>query len=882
MKYWKFSFLTVGLFVFLFMTGCVEHEEILAPASKEMEYQSKAISGDRYLIGFMDTPRPDIVNAAGGEVYKTFTIVPAVAAHLSEQAADALSQNPHVRFVEPDHPVFAQDQKVPWGIDRVFGDEEYNFPTWKISTGAGIGVAILDTGIDEEHEDLNVAEIGITTIDDTHWGHDVNGHGTHVAGSVAALDNNVGVVGVAPAVLLYAVKVLNEDGVGAVSTTVAGIEWAVEQNIPIINMSLGNRNYSELMHKACDAAYAAGHLVVSSAGNEGNPGGGGDNVTYPASFESVIAVANSDSDDNRSRLSSTGSAVELIAPGSSILSTLPENNYGHKGGTSMASPHVAGAAALAWAVNPDLTNVQIREILQNTAEDLGLRSNHQGYGLVRADLAVAAVSGLEPPATGNIEGTVKGEESAAIEGATVLIEGIGLSATTDVNGDYLLENVPAGDRDVTASADGYYSETVTVTVEEDVTVTWNFTLAAIPPVPTYTVSGTVTDTEGDALADATVTIEETNHTTTTGSDGTYSISDVEEGTYHITASKDGYGSETTSVTINNNTTVDFVLEEKTEELPVIQEFELTDTSNPSWVRVAVEWVVSGSNLATVKSEMFLGEKLVDSKISSVSGDQASGTHELRNRKGNDNTYKVTLAVTDADGNIATDTKSVFGTTQETGTVTDIDGIVYQTVKIDDQWWMAENLKVTRYNDGTYIDYPVDNTDWMNRTTGAYAIYPHSAVNGIDSDKEMVDAYGKLYNWYAVDDDRGLCPEGWGVPSDEEWTKLGDYLGGDSVAGAKLKSTRTHPDPHPRWDKHLGIISTNESGFSGLPGSQRMYDGEFGTEPGYHASMWTSTKEDPDSEFAWSRFLTKNSDELKPYIGSRKGSGRSVRCIMYEE
>ena len=880
MKYWNFSFLMVGLFVFLFMSGCVEHEEILAPASIEIEYQSKAISGDRYLIGFKDTPRPDIVNAAGGEVYKTFTIVPAVAAHLPEQAADALLQNPHVRFVEPDYEVFAHGQEVPWGIDRVFKDEVYPFNTWEISTGAGIGVAILDTGIDENHEDLNVVG-GITTIDDSHWGNDVNGHGTHVAGSAAALDNEVGVVGVAPDVLLYAVKVLDEEARGAVSTTVAGIEWAVEQNIPIINMSLGNRNYSELMHAACDAAYAAGHLVVSSAGNEGNPGGGGDNVTYPAKFESVIAVANSTEDDNRSRMSSTGPAVELIAPGSFINSTLPGNDYGLKGGTSMASPHVAGAAALAWAVNPDLTNVQIREILQDTAEDLGLPSNHQGYGLVRADLAVAAVSGLKPPATGSIEGTVKDEESAAIAGATVLVEGTGLSATTDANGDYLLENVPAGSQDVTASADGYYSQTVSVTVVEDASVTKDFTLDAIPPVPTYTVSGTVKDTEGNALADATITIEGTDHATTTSKHGSYSISDVEEGTYDITASKDGYSSETTTITIDNDTTVDFVLEEKTEELPVIQVFELTDTSNPAWVRVAVEWVVSGSNLATVKSELFLGERLVDSQISSVSGGQASGMHELRNRKGSDDNYTVTLTVSDADGNTATDTKSVFGTTPETGTVTDIDGNVYQTVNIGDQWWMAENLRVKQYNDGTGIDHPVDNQDWMNTTTGAYAIYPHSAVNGIDSDEEMVDAYGKLYNWYAVDEYRGLCPEGWGVPSDEEWTKLGNYLGGNSVAGAKLKSTRTHPDPHPRWDQHLGIVSTNESGFSGLPGSQRMYDGEFGTEPGYHASMWTSTEEHSDSEFAWSRFLTKNSDELKPYIGSRRGSGRSVRCMMYE-
>ena len=509
------------------------------------------------LIGFHEEPNPGLVKAFGGDIYREFTIVDVIAATMPQRAAEALEQEPGVRYVEPDGPVYALDQTVPWGIDRVFGDESYSFDTWGITRGDGIAVAILDTGIDENHEDLPELLGGINTIDDTHWGADGHGHGTHVAGTVAALDNDLGVVGVGPEIGLYAVKVLDDGGSGTWSSVAAGVEWAVEQGIPVLNMSLGGGD-SETMREACDAAYSAGHLLVAAAGNEGNPPGRGDNVGYPAAYDSVIAVAASDNNDNRAWWSSTGPDVELIAPGASILSTIPGNDYDTKSGTSMASPHAAGAAALAWAVNLDLTNVQIREALQETAEDLGLSSNHQGYGLVRADLAVREVAEVEPPATGNIEGTVTND--GAIEGATVLVEDTDLSATTDENGYYLLEDVPTGEQKVTASADGYYSQTAIVTVEKDATVTQDFVLKA---VPTYTVSGTVTDTENNALEGATVTIEGTEQSATTGSEGNYSISDVEEGVYDITASKDGYSSETKTVTVEEDTTADFVLEEVT-------------------------------------------------------------------------------------------------------------------------------------------------------------------------------------------------------------------------------------------------------------------------------------------------------------------------------
>lgn len=203
-----------------------------------------------------------------------------------------------------------------------------------------------------------------------------------------------------------------------------------------------------------------------------------------------------------------------------------------------------------------------------------------------------------------------------------------------------------------------------------------------------------------------------------------------------------------------------------------------------------------------------------------------------------------------------------------GSVTDIDGNVYPTVIIGNQTWMAENLKTTHYRDGTPIDNPTSNSDWQSNESGAYAWY--------DNDITWKDSYGALYNWYAVNNTKGLCPEGWVVPSHVEWIALTEeYLGGYFVAGGKLKSTRTEPDSHPRWDlPNAG--ATNETGFSALPGSQRMFHGGFSYFPGYHASIWTSTK--IDGEFAWSRFLISTNAGVQDYTGSRKGSGRSVRCI----
>lgn len=578
------------------------------------------------LIGFHVSPGPSeqaLVRGAGGEVYWQFGMVKALAARITPRAADAMARNPRVAYIELDGLVHALEQTVPWGVDRVFGDEEYSFPTWAGSTGSGVGVAVLDTGISTTHPDLNVAGgrhfYTITTgppqsrlRDDGNY-EDGHGHGTHVAGTIAALDNDIGVVGVAPDVVLYAVKVLDDSGSGSISAIVAGIEWAVNNGIPVLNMSLGGSTYSQTLEAACDAAYAAGHIVVSSAGNEGNPDGTEDNVGYPAKYDSVIAVAASDINDQRASFSSTGPAVELIAPGAGVLSTIPwtdensltvdgasyqanyienaartnesgvtaelvdggratgtnpawsgkvvlvergdisfydkvmnvqnsggvaaviynnepgnffgtlgdgsssnipavslsqedgqwlvGNRLGTDGtvvsvydpntpgydsweGTSMASPHVAGVAALVWAANPDLTNVEVRAILQGTAESLGLPWNHQGYGLVRADLAVTEAAGIEPPPPPQqydvtISSTIGGSVTTPGEGTFAYNEGtvVDLVATPALG--YRFVNW-TGDADTIVDVN---AASTTIIVNGNYAIVANFEEVEVEPPP---------------------------------------------------------------------------------------------------------------------------------------------------------------------------------------------------------------------------------------------------------------------------------------------------------------------------------------------------------------------------------------------------------------
>lgn len=356
------------------------------------------------LIGFRDTPgasQQALVRAYGGDIKYSYWLVPAIAASIPAQAVQALSANPSVVLIEPDievyaigDPDYAGELNNTWGVKRIGAGEVHTNGGF----GAGVKVAVIDSGVDGTHSDLVVAG-GWDFVNKDDDPMDDNGHGTHVAGTVAAVRNGIGVVGAAPEAEIYALKVLGANGSGNYSDVIAALQWCVDNGIEVTNNSYGSSgDPGTLVKAAFDNSYAAGVLHVGAAGNSGNPAGKGDNVIYPARWGSVIAVAATGTNDKRASWSSTGPDVELSAPGVSINSTLKGGGYGTMSGTSMASPHVAGAAALVWATDPALTNDAVRLALASTAQDLGSagRDNLYGYGLVRADSAVAAVTPVAP------------------------------------------------------------------------------------------------------------------------------------------------------------------------------------------------------------------------------------------------------------------------------------------------------------------------------------------------------------------------------------------------------------------------------------------------------------------------------------------------------
>lgn len=338
-----------------------------------------------YNSGTSVEQKANILNKHGANKIDDLNLVNAQSVMISAANVDSLSNDPDVLLVEDDAVVTTVatkggtgtviPQTLPWGVDRIDAEK-----CWVNTTGDPIKVAVLDTGIDTAHPDLKAnIKGGATFVKNTRTYTDDNGHGTHVAGIIGALNNSIGVVGVGPNIDLYAVKVLNRSGSGYVSDIINGLDWCIVNNIQVINMSLGTTVYSETLDTAVQKVYAAGIVQVAAAGNDGGA------VNYPAALEHVIAVGATDSRDQISSWSSRGSQVDLVAPGVSIYSTYKGSSYATLSGTSMATPHVTGAAALViqakgYYNEPD----EVERQLEASANDLGDPNfdNLYGHGLV--------------------------------------------------------------------------------------------------------------------------------------------------------------------------------------------------------------------------------------------------------------------------------------------------------------------------------------------------------------------------------------------------------------------------------------------------------------------------------------------------------------------
>ncbi len=294
-----------------------------------------------------------------------------------------------------------QSEEIPYGIEKV---QALEVPDTDVSNRK---VCIIDTGYDNAHPDLtsdpNVVSGYNGSFSAGAWDVDGNGHGTHVAGTIAAIGgNDKGVVGVNRngELKLFVVKLFDNNGDFAWrSDLVAAVEICVDNGSNIVNMSLGGGGFSQFESDAYDRILNEENvLLVAAAGNDGNTA-----YSYPASYEHVISVAATDSNDNVASFSQKNDQVDIAAPGVAIRSTLPRNvqqsGYDRLSGTSMATPHVSGVAALIWSLDISKSAVEIREILEASAEDLGSpgRDNSYGRGLLRADRARDLLRGSLPP-----------------------------------------------------------------------------------------------------------------------------------------------------------------------------------------------------------------------------------------------------------------------------------------------------------------------------------------------------------------------------------------------------------------------------------------------------------------------------------------------------
>ncbi|MBI4676307.1 MAG: S8 family serine peptidase [Elusimicrobia bacterium] len=273
----------------------------------------------------------------------------------------------------PPLPPGVSKEEIPWGIQRV------NAPNaWAKTKGEGVKVAVIDTGIDFNHPDLKSNYAGCyNAINSKASCMDDNGHGSHVSGTIAGALDGKGVAGVAPKARLYAVKVLDGDGSGGLVGIIKGIVWAGNNGIQVANMSLGAPIGTIFMRAAVKYATLRGTTIVAAAGNNGG------RVGCPACYGDAIAVSASDSSDRIASFSSRGSDVDFIAPGVDVKSSVPGGGYDWYDGTSMASPHVAGLAALAVARGAK-GPAGVRAALKGAAKSIGLKPQEQGAGLVDA------------------------------------------------------------------------------------------------------------------------------------------------------------------------------------------------------------------------------------------------------------------------------------------------------------------------------------------------------------------------------------------------------------------------------------------------------------------------------------------------------------------
>jgi subtilisin len=316
----------------------------------------------------------------------------------NDNVLEAIMKNPDVDYVQPDVKVKAFAQSLPTGVNRVDGD----LSSTKSGDGRGVvnvDIGIMDTGIDVNHPDLNVYR-QVTFVSGTSSGNDDNGHGTAVAGIAAAKDNSQGVVGLAPGARLWAIKVLDSNGIGSSSNIIKGIDYVTQHanEIDVVNLSFGAVGQNKALHSAIIKSVAAGVTYTAAAGNEAIDA----SSVFPASYPEVIAVSaivDTDGkcggisgisttvgkDDSFASFSNYGSVIDLAAPGVLIKTTTKGSSYTTFSGTSVSTPHVTGAVALYKSEHPGANPSDIRNALRSLGSSPSTTCDGKGHGYFTGD-----------------------------------------------------------------------------------------------------------------------------------------------------------------------------------------------------------------------------------------------------------------------------------------------------------------------------------------------------------------------------------------------------------------------------------------------------------------------------------------------------------------